>query len=180
MFSLLIVYLCDENNFHTYFTFFLYTIITTTYLKGFYMKKTFLALGTLALLASPSLFAVDAAQVQTILQTQQRLQNGTGMGGKKQYKHQYKYQHKYQGANGNKMQGNGNPIGTGQGKGQGNAKGNMYGTGQGKGQGNMSGMGQGKGNKGGQGMRGNGGNKGGSGMRGGKGGSRGGGGGGKR
>jgi len=39
-------------------------------------------------------------------------------GGKKQYKHQYKYQHKYQG-NGNKMQGNGNPIGTGQGKRQG-------------------------------------------------------------
>ena len=120
MFSLLIVYLCDENNFHKYFTLFLYTITTTIYLKGFYMKKTFLALGTLALLASPSLFAVEATQTQTNLQTQQRLNNGTGMGGKKQYKHQYKYQHKYQGTNGNKMQGNGNPIGTGQGKGKGN------------------------------------------------------------
>ncbi|WP_373028402.1 hypothetical protein [Sulfurovum sp.] len=132
------------------------------------MKKTFLALGTLAFLASPSLFAVEATQTQTNLQTQQRLKNGTGMGGKKLYKHQYKYQHKYQDTNGNKMQGNENPIGTGQGKGQVNAKGNMSKNGQGKGQGNVSGMGKGQENKGGNGMRSNSGNKGGKGGGGGK------------
>jgi len=146
------------------------------------MKKAFLTVGTLAFLASPSLFAVDAVQTQTTLQTQQRLKNGTGMGGKKQYKHLNKHQYEYQGTNG-KQQGNANRVGTAQGKGQGNGKGsmsgagkgqgnmsgsgqgkgqgNMSGSGQGKGQGNMSGMGQGK--QGGKGMKGNGGMKGGKG-----------------
>ncbi len=99
------------------------------------MKKTVLTLGTLALLASPSLFAAEATKTQsnlaTQLQSQQRLHNGSGMGGKKQIRHQYKYQNKYQGSNSDL---------------QGNAKG----TGQGK----MSGQGQGQGNRGGSGMKG--------------------------
>lgn len=111
------------------------------------MKKTFLALGTMALLASPSLFAVEATKTQssltTQLKSQQRLHNGIGMGGKKQIKHQYNHQYKYQGTNSN-MQGNGNAKGTGQGKGQGS----MSGQGQGKGQGNRGGSGM-RGGKGG-------------------------------
>jgi len=111
-----------------------------TYRKGFYMKKAFLTVGTMAFLASPSLFAVDAVRTQTqkTIQTQQKLQDGTGMGSKKQYKDQYEKQYEkryeYQDTNGKQ-----------QGKGQGN----MSDMGQGKGQGNMSGMGQG--NKGGKG-----------------------------
>ena len=83
------------------------------------MKKTILTVGTLVLLASPSLFAVEATKTQskltTQLQSQQRLHNGTGQGGKKQYKYQYKHQNKYQGTNKN-GQGQGNMSGKGQGK----------------------------------------------------------------
>ena len=64
------------------------------------MKKILLTLGTLALLASSSLFAA----------------NGNG-GGKHQYKHQYKKQHQYRGTKGNK-QGQGNKFRSG-GQGQG-------------------------------------------------------------
>ena len=65
------------------------------------MKKTLLMLGTVALLASPSLFAVEDSLQEHLKvgqklqqQEQKRLKGGSGSGEKHQYKYQNQHQYK--------------------------------------------------------------------------------------
>lgn len=65
------------------------------------MKKTLLTLGAVALLASPSLFAVEDSLQEHLKmgqklqkQEQKRLKDGSGSGEKHQYKYQNKHQYK--------------------------------------------------------------------------------------
>lgn len=65
------------------------------------MKKTLLTLSALALLTSPSLFAVEDSlqehlKMEQKLQTQEqkRLKDGSGSAEKNQYKYQNKHQYK--------------------------------------------------------------------------------------
>ncbi len=68
------------------------------------MKKTLLTLGTVALLATPSLFAAED-NLQQHLRMEQKLQKQyqkrlkDGSGDKNQYKYQKQNQYKYQGIN---------------------------------------------------------------------------------
>lgn len=135
------------------------------------MKKILFTLGSLVLLTSSPLFAVEEGQsnhgVQNTL-----LAQGNGSGVKHQYRYQKK--HMYQGTNG---QGQGNMSGKNQGQGNmsgnGEGQGNMSGNGSkaqsvisGKGQGGQS---KGSGMQGGSGNKGaGGGSKGGAGNKGGK------------
>ncbi len=66
------------------------------------MKKTLLTLGAVALLASPSLFAVEDSLQEHLRmeqklqkQEQKRLKDGTGSGTMNQ--HKYQHQHQYTG-----------------------------------------------------------------------------------
>ena len=71
------------------------------------MKKTLLTLGTVALLATPSLFAAEDS-LQEHLRMEQKLQKEyqkrlqEGHGEKNQYKYQYQKQYEYQGTNPNR------------------------------------------------------------------------------
>jgi outer membrane lipoprotein-sorting protein len=68
------------------------------------MKKTLLTLGTVALLATPSLFAAQDSLQQHLrmeqkLQTQMQKRLKDGSGEEHQYKYQKQNQYKYQGTN---------------------------------------------------------------------------------
>lgn len=68
------------------------------------MKKTLLTLGAVALLASPSLFAVEDSlqehlQIEQKLKQQEQKRLKDGSGAKNQYKYQHKNQYQYQGTN---------------------------------------------------------------------------------
>jgi hypothetical protein len=69
------------------------------------MKKTVLTLGAAALLASPSLFAVEndvmehlRMQDQMAKQERNGVRDGSGSGAKNQYKHQNQNQNQYKGS----------------------------------------------------------------------------------
>ena len=73
------------------------------------MKKALLTLGTIALLATPSLFAAEDSlqqhlRMQQKLQQQQqkRLKDGSGSGQMNQYRYQNEYKYNYQGTNPNR------------------------------------------------------------------------------
>lgn len=130
------------------------------------MKKRFLIFGSLAFLASSSLYATGIGHVDHGIQNM-LLAQGSG-NGVKQHRYQYQKKHMYQGTTG---QGQDKMSGQGQGQDnmseQGQGQGKISEQGQGKSQGNMSENGQGGQSKG-------------NGIKGGGGGGKKGGGGGKR
>jgi len=71
------------------------------------MKKTLFTLGTVALLASPSLFAMgDSLQehlrVGQMLQKQEQMRLKDGSGSKYQYNYKHEHQYQYNGTNPNR------------------------------------------------------------------------------
>ena len=71
------------------------------------MKKTLLTLGTVALLASPSLFAMEDSlqehlRVGQMLQKQEQLRLKDGSGSKYQHTYQHQNQYQYNGTNPNR------------------------------------------------------------------------------
>jgi len=71
------------------------------------MKKTLFTLGTLALFASPSLFAMEDSlqehlRVGQMLQKQKQMRLKDGSGSKYQYNYQHEYQYQYNGSNPNR------------------------------------------------------------------------------
>jgi hypothetical protein len=69
------------------------------------MKKTLFTLGTVALLASPSLFAEDSLQEHLrtgqMLQKQEQMRLKDGSGSQYQYKYQNQHKYQYSGTNPN-------------------------------------------------------------------------------
>jgi len=70
------------------------------------MKKTLFTLGTVALLASPSLFAMEDSlqehlRVGQMIQKQEQMRLKDGSGSKYQYKYQNQHQYQYTGTNPN-------------------------------------------------------------------------------
>ena len=71
------------------------------------MNKTLLTLSSVALLATPSLFAHENSlqehlRMGQMLQKQEQKRLKSANGAMNQYKYQYKHQHQYQGMNSNR------------------------------------------------------------------------------